>query len=152
MTLTGEVTGDAPAIRAIHASFRKCWEDKNANYEPRVGDKVEPWLRETGSFGEVNVHKVILPYGNPSSATARPAQDSAQQEKQVVDPKARALARVIMEGTRRLFSAENHNPGNSGMGAMGFPPELISQFLEQFSTSEWQMDMSMHFVCARKSV
>jgi len=147
MTATGEVTGDAPAIRATHALLRKFWD--YTNHEPRVSDKVEPWLRETGSFSEVNVHKVILPYGNSSSATAGAAQDSAQEEKQVVDPKARALAMVIMEGTRRIFSAEGHNPG---MAAMGFTPELHSQFLEQFSTSEWQMDMSMHFVCARKSV
>ena len=144
--MTGEVTGDAPAVRATYGLLRKIWE--YADHEPRVGDKVEPWLRESGSFSEVNVCKVILPIGNPSSASAEAAQDSAQQEKQVVDPKARALARVIMEGTRRGFSAEKHNPG---MAAMGFTPELNSQFLEQFSTSEWQMDMSMHFVCAQKS-
>ena len=147
MTVTGEVTGDAPAIRATHALLRKSWE--YANHEARVGDKVESWLRETGSFSEVNVHKVILPYGNSSSVTAGAAQDSAQQEKQVVDPKARALAMVIMEGTRRGFAAEEHNPG---MAATGFTPELTSQFLEEFSTSEWQMDMSMHFVYAQKSV
>jgi len=147
MTVTGEVTGDAPAIRATHVLLRKIWE--YANHEPRVGEKVESWLRETGSFNEVNVRKVILPFGNSPSATAGAAQDSAQQEKQVVDPKARALAMVIMEGTRRGFSEEKHNPG---MAAMGFTPELNSQFLEQFSTSEWQMDMAMHFVCAQKSV
>jgi len=146
-TVTGEVMGDAPAVRTTYGLLRKCWE--YAGHDPRVGEKMEALLRETGSFSEVNVREVILPFGNPSPATAGAAQDSAQQEKQVVDPKARALAMVIMEGTRRGFSAEKHSPG---MVAMGFTPELNRQFLEQFSTSEWQMDMPLHFVCARKSV
>ena len=129
--------------------MRKGWE--YANHVPRVGEKVEPWLWQTGLFSEVNVRGVLLPFGSRSSAATEAAQNAAQQEKQVVDPKAklRGLAAVIMEATRRGFSEAKPD---AGMVALGFTPELKSQFLEQFSTSEWQMDMPMYFVSAQKSV
>jgi hypothetical protein len=129
--------------------LRKGWE--YANHVPRVGEKVEPWLWQTGLFSEVNVRGVLLPFGNRPSAATEAAQNVAQQEKQVVDPKAklRGLAAVIMEATRRGFSEAKPD---AGMVALGFTPELRSQFLEQFSTSEWQMDMPLYFVSAQKSV
>lgn len=114
-----------------------------------------PWLRQTGSFSEVNVHEVILPFGNPSaSATAGEAQTSFQQEQEtqgVVDAKVRALAKVMTESSRRGFSASVEK-NNSGIVPLGSTAELMTQCVEQFSTLEWQMDMPLHFVYARKSV
>jgi hypothetical protein len=147
--MTCEVTGDAPAVQKTYGLLRKGWE--YVNQVQRVGEKVEPWLWQTGLFSEVNVHGIRLPFGNRSSAAAEAAQNSAQQEKQAVDPKAkvRALAGVIMESTRRGFAEAKQDPG---MAALGFTPELKSQFVEQFSTAEWQMDMPLYFVSAQKSV
>jgi len=145
--MTGEVTGDAPAVRATYELLLKYWESNDQ--VPRVGEKVEPWLRQTGLFSEVNAHEVILPLGNRSPCAAGEAQISLQQERQAVDPKVGALATIFTDSSRRGFSAEKHHPG---ILALGFTPELKSQCVEQVSTSEWQMDMPLSFVCARKFV
>ena len=124
----------------------KYWESNGQ--VPRVGEKLEPWLRQTGSFSEVNVHEVVIPVGNRWS-TAEAQEPVQQQEGQVIDPKSKALGLTFTDTTRRSFSAGKHHPG---MLALGYTPELKSQCVEQFNTAEWRMDMPLHFVWARKSV
>jgi hypothetical protein len=122
----------------------KYWESHDQ--VPRVSEKVAPWLRQTGSFSEVNVHEVILPFGNPSSATT--AGEAQTSESQGVDAKVGALAKVMTESSRRGFSVKKHNSGIP----LGSTSDLKTQCVGQFSTLEWQMDMPLHFVYARKSV
>jgi hypothetical protein len=159
--MTGEVTGDAPAVRETYELLLKYWESNRQ--VPRVGERVEPWLRQTGLFGEVNIHEVVLPFGNPSSATTDVSESGAAQNTlatsrrgqegraAVVDPRAKvgALAKIITDSSRRGFSVENHHPG---IVALGFTPELRGRCVEQFGASEWRMDMPLHFVSARKIV
>jgi len=71
MMITGEITGDAPAVRAALVLLCKYWDP--SGQVPRVGGKLESWLRQAGAFGEVNVHKVITPVGKPSSPSSAAA-------------------------------------------------------------------------------
>jgi hypothetical protein len=155
LTVTGDVKGDAPAVRMAFDLSCKYLDSKG-----RIGENLEPWLRETGSFSEINMHEVMLPMGNhvhrssPVAAAAAAAttmvQDPVQvQEGQATDHKRRALASAFAEATWRSFAGDKHHPR---MIALGYTPELKSQCVEQFTTSEWQMDMPLHFVWARKSV
>jgi len=108
--------------------------------------------RQTGSFSEINMHEVIVPVGNHvhrSSAPVAVAQNTVQQEGQVVDHKRRALGLAFTEATWRRFSGEKHHPG---LIALGYTLGLKGQCVEQFNTSEWWMDMPLYFVWARKSV
>ena len=140
--MTGDVKGDAPAIRAAYSMLCKYWE--SSGQVPRIGEKLGPWLRQTGSFSEVNVREVIIPVGNRWSA-AEAEGPVQQQEGQAVDPKYKALGLTFTDTARRGFSADR------GMFTIGSTPELQSQCVEQFSTTEWRMDMPLHFVWARKS-
>ena len=54
--MTGEVTGNALAVRATYGLLSKCW--RSNEQAPRVGEKVEP-----GCGRQVNVHDVIIPVG-----------------------------------------------------------------------------------------
>jgi len=148
ITVTGDVTGDAPAVRTAISLLYKSWESNGQ--DPRAGEKIESWLRQAGSFSEVNVHEVIMPVGNRLSATATAtAAQSAVQQQEVVDSKLRALELAFTNSTRGTFATEKYHPR---MVELGFTPEAKGQCLEQFSTSEWRMDMPLHFVWARKSV
>ena len=151
LTVTGDVKGDAPAVRMAFGLLCEYLDSKG-----RVGENLGPWLRETGSFSEINMHEVILPMGNhvdrssTAGATAAMVQDPVEvQEGQAADHKRRALASAFAEATWRSFAGEKHHPR---MIALGYTPELKSQCVEQFTTSEWRMDMPLHFVWARKSV
>jgi hypothetical protein len=152
VTLAGEVKGDVPAVRMAFGLLCEYWESKG-----RIGENLGPWLRETGSFSEINVHEVILPVGNhmrrSSTATAAMVQDPVQvrprQEGQVTAHKHRALGSAFAETLLRTFASEKLHPR---MIALGYTPELKSQCVEQFTTSEWRMDMPFYFVWARKSV
>ena len=144
--ITGEVVGDAPAVRTMYGLLCKVWESNGQDL--RVGEKLESWLWQTGSFSEVIVHGVIVPVGNLSSDDATTTQSHIhQQDGRVLDPKIRALAWAFTDVTRRDFSTGKHH----GLGALGFTPELKSQCVEQFSTLEWRMDTPLYFVWARKS-
>jgi hypothetical protein len=66
-----------------------------------------------------------------------------------VDPKLRALELAFTVSTRGTFATEKYHPR---MVELGYTPEKKRQCLEQFSTSEWRMDMPLHFVWARKAV
>ena len=120
----------------------KYWE--SSGRVPLIGEKLEPWLRQTGLFSEVNVHEVIIPTGNRRRA-AETQDPASQQEGQVVDPKTRALGLTFTDSTLRGFS------NSRGMVNFGSTPELQSQCVEQCSTAEWWMDMPLYFVWARKS-
>jgi hypothetical protein len=111
---------------------------------PQIGGKLESWLRQTDAFSEVDVHKVIAPVGNPSSAAAT---QSLVQKEGVVDSKCGPLGLTFTNSFRRSFSAETH----PGLLALGYTPELKSQCVEEMSTSEWQMDMPLYFIWAQKS-
>ena len=137
--MTGDVKGDAPAVRAAYSMLCKYWESHGQ--VPRIGEKLEPWLRQTGSFSEVDVREIIIPVGNRWSTAE--AQDPV--EGQAVDPKYKALGLTFTDTGRRGFA-------DRGMLVIGSTPELQSQCLEQFSTAEWRMDVPLHFVWARKSV
>ena len=148
--LTGEVVGDAPAVRATYALLCTVWGSNGQDLH--VGEKLESWLWQTGSFGEVNVHGVIAPMGNlsPDDATTAQGHTSTgirQQDGRVLDPKIKALGWGFTNVARRDFSTGKHH----GLEALGFTPELKSRCVEQFSTSEWRMDMRLYFVWARKS-
>jgi len=139
--MTSDAKGDAPAVRAAYSMLCKHWESNGQ--VPRIGEKLESWLRQADSFSEVNVHEVIIPIGNRWCAAE--AQNPVQQQgEQVVDPKSKALGLTFTDTTRRSFSADR------GMLSIGSTPELQSQCVEQFSTAEWRMDMPLHFVWARK--
>ena len=140
--MTDDVKGDAPAVRAAYSMLCKYWESNDQ--VPRVGEKLELWLRQAGSFSEVNVHEVIIPIGNRWCAAE--AQDPVQQqEERVVDPKSKELGLTFTDTARRSFS------GDRGMLTIGSTPELQSQCLEQFNTVEWRVDTPLHFFWARKS-
>ncbi len=141
-SLTGEVTGDAPAVRAGISLLHKYWESNGQI--PEVGAKLESWLQQTGTFSEVNVHEAIALIGNSSSESAA-AQNLVQQP---ADPKRRQLGLTFTKSLQRSFSAKTH----PGLLALGFTPELKSQCMAEWSTSGWQMDMPLYFVWARKSV
>jgi hypothetical protein len=141
--ITGEVTGDAPAVRAGFSLLHKFWESNGQI--PEVGAKLESWLQQMGTFSEVNVHKTIALLGNPSSESAA-AQNLVQQQEGPADPKSRQLGLTLTKSIQRGFSGQTH-PGLLGLG---FTPELKSQYLAEFSTAGWQMDMPVYFICARK--
>jgi len=112
---------------------------------PEIGAKLESWLQQTGTFGEVNVRNLGTPFGNPSSAAA---QNPVQQE-ELVDPKGRRLlGSILTESFRRCIAAEAH----PAMLALSFTPELKSQCLAEYNTLEWQADLPLYFVWAQKSV
>jgi len=68
LSVTGEVEGNAPAVRAAYELVIKYWETNGG--DARIGGKLESTLRETGAFSEVNVHEVVAPVGNPTSPVA----------------------------------------------------------------------------------
>ena len=140
--MTGDVKGDAPAIRAAYSMLCKYWE--SGGQVPRIGEKLDPWLRQTGSFSEVNVRGVIVLVGNRWSA-AEAQGPVRQQEGQAVDPKYKAFGLTFTDSTLRGFS------NSHGMINLGSTPELQSQCVEQCSTAEWWVDMPLYFVWARKS-
>jgi hypothetical protein len=89
---------------------------------PRVGAHLESWLRQTGEFGEVKIHKVIASVGNTSSESATAAavamaQNLLQQEG-LVDPKCRPLG-LMFANSFRSFSAERRTLDCS---RLGLPP------------------------------
>jgi len=141
VTMSDDVKGDAPAVRAAYSMLCKYWESNGQ--VPRVGERLESWLREAGLFSEVNVHEVTIPMGNRWCA-AEAQNPVQQQEAQVVDPKSKALGLTFTDTGRRSFS-------DRGMLVIGSTPELQSQCLEQFNTAEWRMNTPLHFVWARKS-
>jgi len=151
VSFTGDVKpeGDAPAVRMSYRLLCEYWESNGQ--VPRVGENLESWLRQTGSFSEINAHEVIIPVGNhPSTPAVAAVQNSFQQrEERVVDPKLRVLALIFTEASRRSFAAEKLHPR---MLALGYTPELKRQCMEQYGTLEWWMDVPLHFVWARKSV
>ena len=86
--------GDAPAVRTTCALLCKVWGSNDQDL--RVGEKLESWLWQIGSFSEVNVYGVIAPMGNLSSddatvTTALGHTGICQQDGRVLDPKIRAL-------------------------------------------------------------
>jgi hypothetical protein len=160
VTTTGDVTGDAPAVRTAIGLVCKAWESNGQ--DPLVGEKLESWVRQTGSFGEVNVHEVVLPLGNhrssdestPAAAvtTAQNPIERQEAEREAVvdlDPKLRALVSAFTKTTWGTFANEKYHPR---LLELGFTPETKRQCLEQFGTSDWRMDMPLYFVWARKSV
>lgn len=149
VSVTGDVKGDVPAVQTSYRLLCEYWESNGQ--VPRVGENLESWLRQTGSFSEINVHEVIIPVGNhsPTPAVAAVQNFFQQREGRVVDPKLIVLSLIFTEATRRSFAAETHHPR---MLALGYTPELKRQCVEQYGTSEWWVDAPLHFVWARKSV
>jgi hypothetical protein len=149
VAIGGEIAGDGnvAAVRTAFALLCKYWESNDQ--VPRVGTQLESWLRQTGEFGEVNVHKVIAPVGNtssePAAAAASMAQNLVQQEGSV-SSKCKPLGLTFTNSFRRSFSAETH----PGLLALGFTPELKGQCTEEMNASEWRMDLPLYLVWAQK--
>jgi len=133
VSVTGEVEGNAPAVRTAFGLLVKYWETSGG--DARIGGKLESALREMGAFSEVNVHEVVTPLGNVANAAA--------------DPKCGPLGLTFLESFRRTFSTEDTHPK---MLALGLTPELKRQIAEELNTLGWQMNMPLHFVWARKSL
>jgi hypothetical protein len=149
VAISGEVVGDhAPAVRTAFKLLLKYWESNGQI--PLVGTQLESWVRQTGTFDDVNVHSVITPVGNLSSssaAAAATAQNLIQQEGITTDPKCRSLGLTFTTSFRRGFSVQTH----PGLIALGYTPDVKSQCLEEMDTAKWQMDMPMYFVWAQRS-
>jgi len=125
-----EVKGDGRTIQTGLDLVYKFWE---SNGQVRtVGSKVEPWLRQIGTFSEVNVHEANATFGSQVSP----------------DPRLGGLALTIKNSWRRSFSGKTH----PGLLALGFTPELKERLLEEYDASEWQLDCPMYFVWAQRSV
>jgi hypothetical protein len=62
VSITGEVEGDAPAVRATYGLLVKYWETSGG--DARFSEKLESTLRESSAFSEVNVHEVVAPVGS----------------------------------------------------------------------------------------
>ena len=57
-----EVKGDATcAVRTGIELMLNFWESNGQL--PVAGSKIESWLRQTGTFSEVNVHEVVNTFG-----------------------------------------------------------------------------------------
>jgi hypothetical protein len=146
MSFDGKITGNAPAVEAALAQLHKHWESNGQ--VPEIGAKLESWLQQTGTFGQINVRNLGTPFGNPSSAAAQERQDPVQQEG-LGDPKGRRLlGSILTESFRRCIAAEAF----PGMLALSLTPELKSQCLAEYNTLEWQADLPLYFVWAQKSV
>jgi hypothetical protein len=72
--MTKEIKGDAPTVRMGFELVFKFWESNGQ--VPAVGSKLEPWLRQTGTFSEANVHEAIATFDSQVStgthASGRP--------------------------------------------------------------------------------
>ena len=64
--MSKEIKGDAATIRTAFELVYKFWE--SSGQVPTIGSKLEPWLRQTGTFSEVYVHKVIATFGSQVSS------------------------------------------------------------------------------------
>ncbi|KAI9451385.1 S-adenosyl-L-methionine-dependent methyltransferase [Russula earlei] len=126
VTVTGEIKGDAPAVRAAFGLLCKYWESNGQ--VPRVSVELESWLRQTGAFSEVNVHEAVAPVGNAGAGDGASAADS----------ESRQLGSTMKKSFRDGFSAETH----PGLLALGFTPELKKQCMEEWDRSEWQMEFA----------
>jgi hypothetical protein len=73
VTVTGEIKGDAPAIRTAYELLCKYWESNDQI--PRISCMLGSWLQQTGVFSEVNVHQGIAPVGNPGASAGASVHD-----------------------------------------------------------------------------
>ncbi|KAH9975622.1 S-adenosyl-L-methionine-dependent methyltransferase [Russula compacta] len=131
MAISKVTDESVPALRTAVELFHKYGESNGQ--VPGVYAKLEPWLRQTGAFSEVNVHEVIIPIGNPEAST---------------DPKRRSLGLTFKGTFRHSFTSKTHPE----LLALGYTPELKEQVMQEFNTLEWQMGNPLHFVWARRSV
>ena len=60
-----EVKGEAATIRTAFELVYKFWE--SSGQVPTVGSKLEPWLRQSGTFSEVYVHEANVTFGSQAS-------------------------------------------------------------------------------------
>ena len=136
--LTGEVMGDAPAVRKIYALLCKVWGSNSQGL--RVGEKLEFWLWQTGIFSEFSDHGVIAPTGNLLSGDATTAQSHIhQRDGRVLDPRIRALgwgftrSRTSLGVISLLPVARGKR---DGFEALGFTPRADKP-ARGVSKSEW---------------
>ncbi|KAI9429736.1 hypothetical protein H4582DRAFT_162540 [Lactarius indigo] len=130
VSVLGEVKGDARAVRTGFELVCKFWESNGQ--VPAVGSKLQSWLRQTGTFSEVNVHEVVATFGSQVSS----------------DPRLGGLGLTFKNSWRSAFSGKTHPK----LLALGFTPEFKERLLEEFDTLEWQFDFPLSCVSARRSV
>ena len=137
--MTSEVKGEAHTLRAGFELLCKFWESNGQ--VPIAGSKVESWVRQTGTFSEVNVHEAVNTIGSQASPGTRHART----------PPTRTLLMGRLDPRpsrwRRAFSGKTH----PGLLALGFTPEFKERLLEEYDASEWQLDCPLYCVWARKS-
>ena len=149
--MNGKVTGDARAVQTGIELVCKYWESNGQ--VPAVGGKLESWLRQIGTFSEVNVHEAAATFGSQVSAGTRPPPPPYPPERcsrGKLDSKLGGLGLTFKNSWRSAFSGKTH----PGLVARGFTPEFKEQFLEEFDNvkSEWRTDYPLYCVWARKSV
>lgn len=127
VSVSREVKGDACTFRTGIELLLKFWESNGQ--VPAVGSQLESWLRQTGTFSEVNAHEVTNSFGSQVSP----------------DPRLGGLGSTFKNTWRKSFSGKTH-PG------LGFTPEFKERLLEEYDTSEWQFDCPLYCVWARRSV
>ncbi|KAH9013496.1 S-adenosyl-L-methionine-dependent methyltransferase [Lactarius hengduanensis] len=130
VSVGGEIQGDARAVRTGFELVCKLWESNSQ--VPAVGSKLQSWLRQTGTFSEVNVHEALATVGSHISP----------------DPRLGELSLTFKNSWRSAFSGKTHPK----LLALGFTPEFKERVLEEFDTLEWRFDFPLSCVSARRSV
>ncbi|KAN0129531.1 S-adenosyl-L-methionine-dependent methyltransferase [Lactarius tabidus] len=126
VSLAKETKGDAPTVRTGFELVYKFWESNGQ--VPAVGSKLESWLRQTGTFSEVNVHEAIATFGSQVSSGG--------------------LSLTLKNSWRRSLTGKTH----PGLLALGYTPEFKERLSEEYDASEWQHDCPVFCVWAQRSV
>ncbi|KAH9002772.1 S-adenosyl-L-methionine-dependent methyltransferase [Lactarius hatsudake] len=130
VSVSGEIQGDARAVQTGFELVCKLWESNGQ--VPAVGSKLQSWLRQTGTFSEVNVHEALAPVGSHVSP----------------DPRLGGLGLTFKNSWRSAFSGKTHPK----LLALGFAPEFKERLVEEFDTLEWRIDIPLSCISARRSV
>ncbi|KAH9080341.1 S-adenosyl-L-methionine-dependent methyltransferase [Lactarius deliciosus] len=130
VSVSGEIQGDALAVRTGFELVCKLWESNGQ--VPAVGSNLRSWLRQTGTFSEVNVHEALATVGSHVSS----------------DPRLGGLGLTFKNSWRSAFSGKTHPK----LLALGFTPEFKERLVEEFDTLEWRTDIPLSCVSARRSV
>jgi hypothetical protein len=140
--LAKETKGDAPTVRTGFELVYKFWESNGQ--VPAVGSKLESWLRQTGTFSEVNVHEAIATFGSQVSSGTRLAAPTPT----LLMGRLGGLSLTLKNSWRRSLTGKTH----PGLLALGYTPEFKERLSEEYDASEWQHDCPVFCVWAQRSV
>ncbi|KAI9464948.1 hypothetical protein BJY52DRAFT_1247386 [Lactarius psammicola] len=140
------VKGDASTVRTAFELVCKFWESNGQI--PAVGSKLQSWLRQTGTFSQINVHEAPATFGTLVSPGTRGSPPPEHCSWGFLDPRLGGLGLTFKNSMRSAFSGKTH----PGLLALGYTPEFKEQLLEEFDALEWQSDFLLFCVSARRSV